>query len=190
MTIFSGFFGKIPNRGDFVRNGLPPDFVAALDDWWQHVLPASRQIIGEGWVDAWMEAPLWRFALAPGCCGAGAAVGLWLPSTDKAGRLFPLTIAAVAPRWRELASFGDFLDAAEQIGLSALERDIAPEDLTAAIAKAAVAGSSVIDEPATGATVWWTDGSPLVRPTRKRFQGMPTAGSFAEMLKDKEELLF
>ena len=70
-----GLFGKLPARGDFVRSGLPGDFVAAWDDWLQRVIAASRTRMGEDWLPAFLEAPVWRFALAAGMCGAAAVTG-------------------------------------------------------------------------------------------------------------------
>ena len=182
MTATAGFYGKIPARGDFVRHALPPDFLNALDGWWQVALSGSRAALGGRWAEIWMEAPVWRFALAPGVCGAGAALGLWLPSTDKASRLFPLTIAAVAPTWRELARGNAFLEAAEAIGFRALEDDTGPDELAAAVAF--IPGGEALEEPAAGSGSWWTDGSPLVSPAARRLAGMPDIGQFLAMLRD------
>ncbi len=182
MSAAAGFFGKIPSRGDFVRQGLPPDFVAGLDGWWQQVISGSRERLGESWVDAWMEAPVWRFALAPGLCGTGAAVGLWLPSTDKAGRLFPITFALVGGGWRDIAKSQGFLDAAEAAGLRSLEEDIGPDELAAALAP--TQQGEPLEQPAAGCGIWWTEGSPLVAPATRRVTGMPDARAFAAMLRD------
>lgn len=182
MTVSAGFFGKIPTRGDFVRGGLPGDLVRELDAWCQEVLPASRATLGAGWVEAWMEAPIWRFLLAPGTCGAGAAAGLWLPSTDKAGRLFPLLVALAAPSWRDLARCGPFLDAAEAVALAAVEQDVTPEQLGAALAGIAVLPGDPWPEPR--GTVWWTEGSTRVAPTRRSHPAMPGPAAFAAMLQD------
>ena len=182
MTIAVGFFGKIPSRGDFVRNGLPPDFVAGLDSWWQQVLSGSRERLGESWVDAWMEAPVWRFALAPGLCGAGAVVGLWLPSTDKAGRLFPITFALVGQTWHDVARSQPFLNAAEAVGLRGLEEDLSPDQLAAALTQ--LQQGDPMEQPAPGSSLWWTQGSPFVAPTTRRVTGMPDFRAFATMLRD------
>lgn len=185
----AGFFGKLPSRGDFVRHGLPPSLVQPLDAWWQVVLPGSQALLGRAWRDAWMEAPAWRFLLAPGCCGPDAAAGLWLPSTDRAGRLFPLTLALVLPSWQEAAGCGPFLDAAEAIALAAVEQDVPPEQLAAAVAAAA---ARVSGAPAPGAaplpgprsSTWWTSGSSRVAPGQRQHAGMPDAAAFAAMLQD------
>jgi len=185
MTAVAGFFGKLPARGDFVRHGLPPDFLRTLDAWWQVVLSDSRTALGEGWTEAWMEAPVWHFAFAAGVCGAGAAVGLWLPSTDKAGRLFPLTIAAVGDRWRDVARCTGFLAEAEAIGYRVLEDDTDPDQLGAAIATVFGLAGDPIEEPPSGGGLWWTSGSPLVAAITRRVAGMPDSKLFAAMLRDE-----
>ena len=182
MTAAFGFFGKIPDRGDFVRHGLPQGFLAPLDAWWQRVLPGSSAILGAAWTDAWMEAPIWRFALAPGVCGGFAAAGVWMPSTDKAGRLFPLTFAVTGAGWADIARYGAFVDAAEQAGLRALEETLTPQDLVAALAAAARSDGDNGPSPAPGTGAWWTEGSPRVPPGRQQIQGLPSERVFAAML--------
>ncbi len=176
-----GFFGKIPDRGDFVRHGLPQSFVAPLDAWWQAVLPGSRAILGEAWVDAWMEAPVWRFAMAPGVCGPAAA-GVWMPSTDKAGRLFPLTFAVTGERWADVARYGDWVAGAEQAGLRALEDTLGPDAIAAALVRAAVPGVDALPPSGPGSALWWTEGSPRVQPGRLVTRGLPESDVFAGML--------
>ena len=94
--ILRGFTGKIPVRGDFVHAGLPRDFADRWHDWQSRaVIAGSRTLMGDAWLDAFLEAPVWRFVLPPGICGARAAVGLIMPSVDKVGRYFPLTFVAL-----------------------------------------------------------------------------------------------
>ena len=96
-AVIVGFYGKLPSRGDFVRSGLPRDFTDRWDDWLQSVMAGSRSLMGDAWLPAFLEAPVWRFALPRGLCGERAALGVMLPSVDKAGRYFPLTFAALPP---------------------------------------------------------------------------------------------
>ena len=60
-------------------------------------MAGSRRQMGEDWLPAFLEAPVWRFVLPSGLCGERAALGLMLPSVDRAGRYFPLTFAALFP---------------------------------------------------------------------------------------------
>lgn len=90
----TGFYGKLPAAGDFVTRTLPGAFVAPWDDWLQRSLLASRAQLGERWTAIYLESPLWRFALQPNICGPSAWTGVLMPSVDRAGRYFPLTLAA------------------------------------------------------------------------------------------------
>lgn len=89
-----GYFGKLPGAGDFVRRRLPPDFIDRWDRCFEAALCASRGVFGANWRAGWRASPVWRFALAPGVCGASAWVGLMGPSMDRVGRGFPMVLAA------------------------------------------------------------------------------------------------
>jgi len=88
-----GFFGKLPGYGDFIERNLPRSFVEVWDQWLQRAMAGSRQLLGEQWLDHYLTAPVWRFALSSGCVDGHAWLGLMLPSVDRVGRYFPLTIA-------------------------------------------------------------------------------------------------
>jgi type VI secretion system protein ImpM len=120
-----GFFGKLPGRGDFVRRDLPNGFVDTWDAWLQRGMEASHNALGEGWLDAWLCAPIWRFALPAGICGADAWAGVMMPSVDRAGRYFPLTLAAAAAPGVPPAAVldGEWIAALEAVALSALGED-------------------------------------------------------------------
>jgi type VI secretion system protein ImpM len=184
-----GFHGKLPARGDFVRSGLRRDFCDAWDGWVQRGMAASREALADGWLPAWLEAPVWRFAFAAGVCGSEAAIGLFLPSVDRAGRYFPLAIAAttrlLAPRALARRGAG-FLAAAEAAGLAALAEDLTPDALAQLVAAAARAQGGEL--PAALATLpdrgslWWTEGAPRVPPCALQHDSLPAAAAFAAML--------
>ena len=92
-ALIPGWYGKIPALGDFASRRLPPEFVSAWDRWLQHGLAASRARLGAGWLQTYLTGPIWRFALAPGALDGTLWMGLMMPSVDKAGRHFPLTVA-------------------------------------------------------------------------------------------------
>jgi type VI secretion system protein ImpM len=184
-----GCYGKIPARGDFVRLGLPRGFVDAWDGWFARVLAASREALGDAWLDAWLEAPIWHFALAPGLCGGEAAIGLWMPSVDRVGRHFPLTLAAVvagAAAADLIRDGGGFLAAAAAAGLEAVTGDLPPEALFARILDAAAQPPIALPVdpalcPPAGA-LWWTAGAPRVPSACIATPAMPDAGAFVAML--------
>jgi len=192
-----GFCGKLPARGDFVAAGLPRRFVEPWHDWMQLMLTASRRMLGEDWLAAWLEAPIWRFALAPGLCGPEAALGLWMPSVDRAGRYFPLTVAAVAATvvstadlaaWLGMA--GGFLGAAQSAGLDALAHDLAPDELAARLAAAAAAAAAAAPGDCgagprscpPGAALWWSEGSSRVPRSMFATSSLPDETEFCGML--------
>jgi len=89
-----GVFGKFPGAGDFVRSGLAQGFVEPWDAWLQRELPGARAALGSRWQGCYLSAPIWRFSLAPGVAGPSAMLGVLMPSVDRVGRQFPLTLAA------------------------------------------------------------------------------------------------
>jgi type VI secretion system protein ImpM len=94
----AGFHGKIPARGDFVSTNLPSAFLEPWDAWLQAGIAASRNELGDRWLPLYLESPIWRFVLSAGACGPLAWAGVLMPSVDKVGRYFPLTIARPLPR--------------------------------------------------------------------------------------------
>ena len=97
-----GFHGKLPTHGDFLRRRVSEDFLGTWDPWLQNGIHHSRQRLGEGWLQAYLTSPIWRFLLAPGVCGAAACVGILMPSVDAVGRYFPLTLVRTLPETTRL----------------------------------------------------------------------------------------
>jgi type VI secretion system protein ImpM len=184
-----GFHGKIPARGDFVQAGLPRAFTDPWDGWMQRMVAASRAVLGEAWLPAWLEMAVWRFALSSGICGLGAVIGLWMPSVDRVGRYFPLTLAAVVRDgdiFRLLREGGGFLAAAEHAGRDTLENDLPPDELGARLAAAAAAEQS---DPGTDPSLcplegglWWTEGAPRVAAGVFTSAALPDENTFSAML--------
>jgi type VI secretion system protein ImpM len=92
-----GFYGKLPSHGDFLRRRVSNAFVDGWDAWLQAGMAASRSVLGDRWLDVFLTSPAWRFACAPGPCGAAAVLGLMAPSVDRVGRYFPFTLVAELP---------------------------------------------------------------------------------------------
>lgn len=87
-----GLFGKLPSHGDFLRRRASDEFVDAWDAWLQECIAASRNLLGERWLDVYLISPAWRFACEPGVCGQQGYAGIMVPSVDRVGRYFPLTL--------------------------------------------------------------------------------------------------
>ncbi len=73
-----GFFGKLPSAGDFVARGITPALQKYWDGW------ITREILATLGRDViWPEGGL-RFAM-------DGLAGVAIPSSDRAGRQFPMT---------------------------------------------------------------------------------------------------
>ncbi len=120
-----GFYGKLPMRGDFLSRGLPHDFITPWDEWMQHAIAASRTQLGEGWLPVYLSAPIWRFVITAGVCGAAPALGIMMPSVDRVGRYFPLALvyrtAACAAPLGLMESAELWFAALEQLALGVLD---------------------------------------------------------------------
>lgn len=92
-----GFFGKVPNLGDFVERRLHAGFRSVWDQWVQESLALSQESLGERWLELYVVSPLWRFVLSPRVCGEAVYAGVMVPSVDRVGRYFPLTVVATLP---------------------------------------------------------------------------------------------
>ncbi len=122
----TGFYGKLPAAGDFVSRRLPRSFLDPWDQWLQVVIAASRSRLADSWLDLYLTSPIWRFALAPGVCGPNGWAGVLMPSVDRVGRYFPMTIALSLPEGAGpvlLTAAADWYQRAETAALSVLEHD-------------------------------------------------------------------
>ncbi len=92
-----------------------------------------------------MSAPIWRFTLDAGVAGPQAALGVLMPSVDRVGRQFPLTLAALLPGVPAHPVAEDTFAALEELALDALE-DLPRDALLARLAQ--IATPSGGDRPA------------------------------------------
>jgi len=133
-----GFFGKLRTHGDFVGRRLPPPLRCALDAWLQQALLRSRQDLGAAWLPAWLNAPLWRFVLAPGVGGERACAGVMMPSLDRVDRCFPLVIALALEGTPSLldciGTHGAWFARLEDLALTTLDPDFSIDAFDAALA--------------------------------------------------------
>jgi len=196
-----GVFGKLASQGDFVTRRLPPAFVQTWDTWLQEGMQALRERCGDAWLDGYLHAPVWRFALAPGMCG------VLLPSVDRVGRHFPLTLAMLTEAPLALATgAGAWFDALAGLALRAMCGEMSVADLDLALlalgapqchAVKADPGWIPLDSP-LGACValaqsvcpaevarkslFWTEGTPTLAPALFVSDGLPSAQVLGAML--------
>jgi type VI secretion system protein ImpM len=197
---FAGCFGKVRGNGDFITRRLPPEFVGRWDMMLQAGLLQGRATLGDDWLQVYLNAPLWYFALGADVVGPAAWAGVLMPSVDRVGRHFPLTIAAplfdasALPEWLHGArswftrcgelALATLSEGAERMqleaGLAALT--IAPFDGdmphgswrdTPCQAEAGATWPSVACE--RGESVWWTDGAETLAPSMRGCAGLPDA---------------
>lgn len=93
-----GWWGKLPARGDFVGRGLPPRWRADWDGWLQRGLGlAAATVDGDALRERVGGFAPWRYLALP--APGEAWCGIVVPSQDRIGRAFPLTLAerVVAP---------------------------------------------------------------------------------------------
>lgn len=133
-----GWYGKVASLGDFTLRGLPPEFVQPWDTWLQQGMRDSRTRLGEDWIGLYLHAPVWRFALASGLCGRAAVAGVVVPSVDRVGRHFPLTVGATlddGTALHELVGAGAaWFDSLAGLGVEAMRGALPLADLAAALA--------------------------------------------------------
>ena len=169
----SGYFGKMPTRGDFLSGGLPRDFTDPWDDWIQTALGQSQQQLGEQWLDIYLTSPLWCFALAPAQCGHLAWAGVLMPSVDAVGRYFPLTVVAPLAADTNLLSLpevaADWYAAAEVLARSSLDDGFDLTDFEHQLDALGLPASRPAPQPAEG------DTEPVARLENAWRYGMPQA---------------
>jgi type VI secretion system protein ImpM len=123
-----GFYGKLPSHGDFVSRSVASEFIDRWDSWLQAGVSQSRTDLGDGWLDLFLTSPVWRFALQTGVIGGGAFAGILLPSVDRVGRYFPLTIVSELPTHSHpqivSVAAAAWFDWVEAVARRALEQEI------------------------------------------------------------------
>ena len=138
-----GAFGKMPALGDFFRLGAEREFVTPWDIWLQSTLLTAQSDMGAAFVAAYMSAPIWRFALPPSVAGTQGVVGVLMPSVDRVGRRFPLTLLSQtgydeqAPL-RNLVWQTAALDRVEALALDCLDDAMTREGLAERLAPLAL----------------------------------------------------
>ena len=211
----AGFYGKLASRGDFVSRGLPQSFIGPWDSWLAAGLLASQASLGERWLDAYLVSPLWRFLVAPGVCGPDAAAGVVMPSIDRVGRYFPLTVAVLLEPDADPASViggaDDWFERVENLLLSTLNVEASFEAFGAELeslgSPTAVPRtpsgrfaslhrfdatdpqqrmSALAESACEGMSLWWGQGSERIAPGLMRCQGLPAAADFAQFLLGQE----
>jgi type VI secretion system protein ImpM len=158
--VVPGWYGKMPCLGDFASRRLSPEFVDAWDRWLQRSITASRANTGDEWLPAYLTSPVWRFAVMPGVLGFGAWAGVIVPSVDRVGRYFPLTLAVslqdTRAELRAIHAEHAWFDALEHTGLAALDPDYSVDALEAALAANPYTGDAARNATNGDALAGWS----------------------------------
>ena len=136
-----GWYGKLPSLGDFASRRLAAEFIESWDAWLGAGMAAQREALGEAWLDAYLQGPTWRFVLMPGAVpglpAQHALAGVLMPSVDRVGRYFPLTVATALARLPQSAAELELLLAwlhrLEDLALDALQDDWTIDELEQAL---------------------------------------------------------
>ena len=131
-----GYTGKLPAYGDFVQGGGSLHACKNWSVWAEGGLAAAKQT--PGFHDIFLTSPIWRFAVAADVFAPTPVAGVFCPSMDKVGRLFPFAVMTelsmgVSPL-PACSALGPWFDALEASVLSALDPNATVDDLSHSIA--------------------------------------------------------
>jgi type VI secretion system protein ImpM len=121
----SGYFGKLPAKADFLTADCPVGFLRMWESFLIKGIAQSRIDLRDDWEEAYMTMPIWRFRLQP--CETGSPLtetvtGAFMPSVDRVGRKFPLTVMVTAkPKNTSSHRSEEWFDKVEAVLLSALD---------------------------------------------------------------------
>lgn len=117
------YTGKLPAYGDFVEGGGALHACKAWNEWAERGLNAVRSTAG--FHDTFLTSPIWRFAVAGDVFSPSPVAGVFCPSMDKVGRLFPFAVltdlaSGVSPL-AACTALGGWFDEVEAAVLAALD---------------------------------------------------------------------
>lgn len=169
-----GAFGKIPALGDFFRFGLSGQFLDPWDIWLQETIISAKATLGEAWQDAYMSAPIWRFSLTAGQMGPSAMIGVLMPSVDRVGRQFPLTLSAKLdddrPALTHLSHDSTFIEL-ENLALAALDDTMTLDTLKSQLAAVPLDDAPLGQMVTTTSSVTVTARDPCALLAASRLEG-------------------
>lgn len=180
-----GYFGKVPSQGDFVSSGFGKDLTDRLDEWLRLNVRASQEEMGRGWLDAFLVAPVWKFAIAPGVLSPEAMIGVMMPSVDRVGRYFPLVVGArlgqIPPSLANLCALRPWFEQAEAVARSTLDARFTLatlEEQTQSLGSYAIPPVNGVPQETLCASRWWAGTRPENAAT---FETMPNPARYHEI---------
>src|SRR5690606_15373074 len=92
-----GWYGKMPANGDFMHRRLSRELVLWWDKWLQTGVAGLHQRDAARVEAAYLDAPLWNFAIPAGFGSGVVQLGCIGPSRDRVGRCYPLVVMLSVP---------------------------------------------------------------------------------------------
>ena len=89
------WFGKLPCVGDFCSHNMPVGLQETIDLWLSRAMQEGEATHGDTWTNAYFQTPIHGFVWGPQVTAHldnQAAIGVIMPSVDKAGRAFPFVL--------------------------------------------------------------------------------------------------
>lgn len=112
LALALAWFGKLPGAGDFVSRRMPYEVQQFWDRWCADGLDALKSGSSTTGLAVWGATPMWAFVL-PAQPGVSAGqLGIFAPSCDRVGRVFPFIVCMSLPP----AQQGLLLDRAGVLG--------------------------------------------------------------------------
>jgi type VI secretion system protein ImpM len=189
QNVAAGWYGKLPGLGDFATRRLPPAFISRWDEWLQAGMHAMRDAAP---ADDSALAPVRRFWLGPGVIDALAWGGLLMPSADRAGRRFPLTVAQpmsslahaiAARRWSSSVVAAMRFTQANEHTLDDFEECLSalPSPPLRCAPRADELLAGLVLAPSAARSAWWCHGAASAKDFLV-FEGMPAPAALAALL--------
>lgn len=188
---YAGWYGKIPTRGDFITRNLPASFVEPWDEWLCAELSDARVQLAESWDAIWRDAPVLCFSLGERMTDDRPWLGVLIPSFDRVGRQFPLTLCLSPQPCVSSIKPQECWGALVAVGLRALGRDSGPDTLDSELAQSmrtpplcqgrirSDSEEQTCTAPATSCWCTWQDGH---AGPQQRFSRLPHGASFRGLL--------
>ena len=167
----------MPSLGDFFRINASPGFVEPWDIWLQIGMQEVRRLLGSNWEVCFMSAPIWRFTLSAGLAGPDAMLGVLMPSMDRVGREFPLTLmtpVSGTPLLTDLHSGAESLfPFLEDIALNTLDDDMTRDKLVNLLSQLSLNHVETMKIPGLPSSIWTAllDNKPVTMTCK----GLPNA---------------
>lgn len=192
-----GWFGKIPSRGDFVTRNLPLSFVEPWDEWLSAELSEAEVALADRWAEAYQAAQTCCYVTGPGVIDERCWYGILVPSFDRVGRRFPLTIALSPAPHAAVTGGPQWWSALVAIGRAALDPSGGAEVLDEALSRfvgdeaelirrpdpASPVADAMLAIPTEDVSTWWP-WCPQDRlgPLPVSVRGLPRGESFRSLL--------